>query len=246
MIRQNFLRPLAVLLCALLASALPTHAMAKPKRDKNGFVQVLSTTVGADILIDGDKVGTVPFEEYIPLEAGDHTVELRLRGYTEFSKVVEVRAGKTIEIEADLIAVDGILQVETPGYPDATVAVDGQIIGSTPFDGLVAAGEHTVTVTAPGLRPFNQRLSIRAGESYSLKVDLQKDPRATQPLEQPTETTEEDSASGGTPVHKTWWFWTLIGVGVAGTATALALTLGPEDAKSLQAPADRTLSLTFP
>lgn len=250
---MHFRRLIALLSCVAFTHAAglagwTTVAWAKEK----AYIQVLSLTKGAEILVDDELVGTVPFDDYIPVSEGKHSVVVRLRGYAEYHQEVRVKAGQTAELIIDLIAVDGVLRVNTPGITDAAVTVDGQTIGFTPFDGLVAAGNHTLEVGAVGHRTFSQPLTVRAGESYDIDVDLQRlhgrraggvaggvdgaggtgasqagatDDQAATAL---PVTTVDTVAGDSTPVHKTWWFWTLIGVGVAGTATALALTLGDD------------------
>jgi hypothetical protein len=55
------------------------------------------------------------------------------------------------------------------------------------------------------------------------------DPTATGPTTKP----EDDKNNGGTPWYRAWWFWTVVGVAVAGAATATVLVVqgsgGPDE-----------------
>jgi hypothetical protein len=56
-------------------------------------------------------------------------------------------------------------------------------------------------------------------------------PAAQPQLRTPMPTPNMDQA-GGRPVYKKWWFWTLIGIGVAGAATGIALGVRAATASS--------------
>jgi hypothetical protein len=51
------------------------------------------------------------------------------------------------------------------------------------------------------------------------------DPTAPGPTTKP----EDDRENGGTPWYKAWWFWTVVGVAVAGAATATVLVVQGAD-----------------
>lgn len=173
-------------------------------------------TIGADILLDGTLVAVVPFEEPFELQPGDdHVLEVRLRGYMKHEETFVLTKGQNLELEIDLIAVEGVVLIDTQEILDATVEVDGQIIGSTPFDGLIPAGAHTLRVTKNGYIEDIREVRIQAGKRYILDIDLQEyAPPA--PLAMPVVIMEEANPE----FYNSWWFWTLTGVAVAGTAAA--------------------------
>jgi hypothetical protein len=74
---------------------------------------------------------------------------------------------------------DGIVVLRLePG--DASVYLDGRFIGTgdelarLPRGVVVAAGEHEVEVVRPGYVPTRRRLSLEAGESVELAIDLER------------------------------------------------------------------------
>ena len=107
----------------------------------------------------------------------------------------------------------------------AVVTVDGKPAGSTPLRHrlYVTAGRHSLVVIATGKRPFKEVLELGAGQHQTLEVKLlhlapgAREPgTATPGLSPPPPPVRSVSR----PFYKRWWFWTAVGVAVAGAATA--------------------------
>ncbi|MGA3210231.1 MAG: PEGA domain-containing protein [Terriglobales bacterium] len=59
--------------------------------------------------------------------------------------------------------------------PDgADIAVDGNFGGNTPSALALAAGKHTITVSAKGFRTWEKEITINAGSEITLKATLEK------------------------------------------------------------------------
>lgn len=213
---------------------LPSTLLAKPPKD--GKIVILSTTVGAEIRIDGQSFGLVPNEDPIVVAPGEHEVLVIKRGYADFVHIVDVRPGKTVELEIDLIAVDGILRVDTPGIEDAAVRVNGQIVGSTPFDGLVPAGDQVITISKPGFTDFEQKIPFGAGNVEELTVNLIPLPEKADDavIVEPT------TPSSSTEWYEEWWLWTIVGA-VAATGVGLGLYYGLNPGEETHQPNVRLL-----
>jgi hypothetical protein len=57
--------------------------------------------------------------------------------------------------------------------PWADVTVGDDYMGTTPFTPLVlSAGTYTVRLTHPDYRPLQRKVTIRAGETTRLEIDL--------------------------------------------------------------------------
>lgn len=87
---------------------------------------------------------------------------------------------------------------------DVSVVFEGAALGTE--GRWVDPGEHRATASAPGHIPAELRFVVRAGEVVRLSTQLS--PVATE-----------------TPITRRWWFWTALGVGVAGLATAVLVPL---------------------
>ena len=226
----------SVVTVAFLLALMPTALLAAPKssKSKSGFVVVYSTTVGASILIDGKKVATVPHEEPLPVEPGARVVVLEKRGFSRFELSLNVKKGKTLEVEADLIASDGILRVLTTNAEGAAVQVDKTVLGKTPFDGLVPAGQHMLRVSMDGYRDTVRKLDVMAGEPIDLVLELEKlAPAAV------AHTDAGPVVDDSPDFYETWWFWTITGAVVAGAAVGVGVALAP--AEQVTAPSDHTI-----
>ena len=84
-----------------------TRAVAEAKiavlRDRVGHLRVSCATAGAELRIDGKRIGKGPIDANLRLMPGDHLVAGDLSGYPQFLKSVDVRAGKPLELLVKLI-----------------------------------------------------------------------------------------------------------------------------------------------
>jgi len=68
----------------------------------------------------------------------------------------------------------GFLQVGVTPWAD--VAIDGVIVGQTPMPRVpLSAGAHDVLLSHPDFQPYPRRVTIRAGETFRLVVDLRSE-----------------------------------------------------------------------
>ncbi len=233
---RQWKRRISLVMSLLLVWTLvPGAALSKSKKAKHGAFVVSSTSYGAEIRLDGEMIARVPFEEPIELAPGTYQLELYLRGYMRHTENVTITAGTTQELEVDLIAVEGVVQIDTGQVIDVVIEVDGEIIGSTPFDGVVPAGAHTVRLYKTGYTDILREIRIQAGKSYALDYDMEPIPVAPAAAPVGVAATGSDN-----PFYETWWFWTVTGVAVAGAVTGVAI--GAEPA-STPAPFDHVISL---
>jgi len=193
----------------LLVLALSSVADARPRRARSGPVIVQSTTVGAEVHIDGQQIATTPMKLPLALRAGKHTIKVSRRGYADYVDTFRVRAGRDTTLEIDLLAVSGVLRVAA--RPPADVVVDGRRVGQTPYAGELEPGGRVVEVRAPGHAVHRETLTVVAGEIYPLEVQLVGLPEVAPPPP--------------TPWYGHWWVWAGAAAVVAGGVTA-ALVAG--------------------
>lgn len=102
-----------------------------------------------------------------------------------------------------------------PSVEGASLALDGAPLRARE-PRTADPGDHVLEATAEGYNPNAQTLRLARGERRELAVTLQR-------------------ANGGLATR--WWFWTIIGVAVAGATTAAVLLLSeetPPDCGTLQ------------
>lgn len=96
-------------LCGLSEAQATARALAASLQEKlvaaepaTGTVAVQSTPAGAEVLVDGQSMGTTPVELQLP--AGEHSIVLRLPGHADDERRVRVEAGGTAAVAAELAA----------------------------------------------------------------------------------------------------------------------------------------------
>lgn len=104
-----------------------------------------------------------------------------------------------------------------------TFRLDGVTLGGEQLGGeimFVHPGEHVIDVRGDGRETVQRTVRLTAGESVhavSLPIPAERVPIPTEPVS----------------IARRWWFWTVIGVAVAGGVTA-AIVLATQDAPTPQ------------
>ena len=184
-------------------------------RRKRGRLKIKSDTVGAQVFINGKPVGAIPLKRSLRLRKGRHTVRLSKLGYADFLESVTIKRGRTTRLEADLIELDGILNVDS--FPaGADVIVDGRFFGRTPIRDVLETGQHTVVMKAPQYLEFRTEIDVEAGQEIMLNPDLIPAPAPPPPQSEAW--------------YQNRWIW----VGTAGVVltTALALAIATSNQES--------------
>lgn len=162
----------------LVVGLLAASAVAGAQEPAPGVVVITAgdeATAGASIRLDGKPSGSVPLRETLP--PGRHLVQVGKRGFTTFSKWVDLEAGQVLTIPVILqpeAAKTGSLLVtaDVTGMP---VFIDGQQRGATPLvvDGL-AVGQHMVEIRSAGegYRPFAKTITITADQRVTLDASI--------------------------------------------------------------------------
>lgn len=152
------------------------------KEDFLGWVEITSNVPGADIYIDDKAVGAVaktPHSQNI--KPGKHTFWVTADGYDEYKIEVEVVPGGTHEVKAPLKGSPvGRVNVIGLGIEDSTVKIDGEVACERgPCLKSVQQGEHTITVTRPGMKSYSRRINVQAKTETTIKVSLAPTPSRT-------------------------------------------------------------------
>jgi hypothetical protein len=152
------------------------------KEDFLGWVEITSNVPGADVFIDDKSVGAVaktPHSQNI--KPGKHTFWVTAEGYDEYKIEVEVVPGGTHEVKAPLKGAPvGRINVIGLGIEDSTIKVDGVVVCERgPCLKSVPQGEHTVTVTRPGMKSYSRQINVQPKTETTIKVTLAPTPSRT-------------------------------------------------------------------
>jgi hypothetical protein len=173
-------------------------------RGRVSTLSVRCNVKSARILVREKVVGTTADLAPIKVTSGRGFVEVEAEGYQTFRKEVDLAGGATTTLDVQLISRDraGVLLVKSAAA-SGTVFVDGKEAGNAPVEVIVDAGVHKVFVRREGYEDTESTVVVAAGERKELTVEPQKN----------------------APITSKWWFWTTIGVVVAGgVALTVALT----------------------
>lgn len=192
---------------ALLVFLVPGVALAQ----EDASLEILCNTDGATVSVDGEEVATTPMIEPVWVSEGGHLVRVEKPGFVAHEEVVVFFEGDEMVLDVELLPFAGIVRVVT-GEAGATVAIDGEPVGTTPYEGEVPVGPHQIEVTRDQYEPWSTDATISAGEEYFFEATLIPVPEETEIIVR-----EE------TPFYRQWWFWTGAAVVIGGGIAAVLL-----------------------
>jgi hypothetical protein len=217
------------LLAILLVIVFLTPARAERARHA-GWVEIVSSTIGAEVFVDGEQVGQVPLPDRLALPVGEHSVKVSKRGFTQHLEVIGIKRGMTTVVAVDLLALSGVLRVEVD-QPGARVFVDGDYVGEAPLVYDVDPGSREITVSAGGYRDLVRTVEVVAGEEVRVAAELERLPPEQDPTRAPPPPPRR--------WYEQWWVWTTVGAVVVAVAVAVPLgIIAAQDADMCRREAD--------
>ncbi|MFQ5825348.1 MAG: PEGA domain-containing protein, partial [bacterium] len=127
----------------------------------------------AQVFIDGDSIGTTPFENSIPLTVGRHEIVMKNTEFPEYKEWIEIKNDENANIELSLWSMVGTLKLKVS--PWAEVYVDGEYKDTVPPQDrpfILFPGRHTLLLKHPVLGEWQTPIEISAGQSLELKFNL--------------------------------------------------------------------------
>lgn len=182
-------------------------ALAQPAATpgRAGTLEIGSTTVGADVFVDGNKVGTIPLAAPLSsLSPGEHTIKVEKPGYAPYIDVFKIDRKRPTRLDVELVAVAGVLRIKA-NVEAARVYVDGKFIGEAPLVSEIQVGARAVQVSKGGFKDFFQNISAVAGQEVNLNVQMEELPVGVNPYKPPPPPPKW---------FEKWWVWTVGAVGV--------------------------------
>lgn len=149
-----------------------------PTETRLAQLVVRSALPGADVVVNGKRVGVTPLPASVAVAPGEVHVELRRLGYRAASRTITLDAGARGEVAlapepdpAAPAATRGRLAISA-SVPDADAVVDGG--PRRPIAGVIElpAGAHLVRLERPGYEPAERTVDVPAGGEAPLVVTL--------------------------------------------------------------------------
>jgi len=135
-------------------------------------LRVNSTPSGADLYLDKAKIGSTPFEGYVPF--GDHVLSLKRENFYEYDTTLQITTGKNFSLSLKLKPILSNVFVESVP-PGAKVWIDDEQKGVTPTTiQNLPLGEHRLKLQKDSYYESTStfRLSAADGKLLSIKKDL--------------------------------------------------------------------------
>jgi len=151
-----------------------TGAVSRKLTPDFGWLSVYSDPSGLAVTLDGRPAGTTPVTRR-QVGSGPHRVLVTDSSYYDKGKEVVVDRGEHEEVEVKLSPRQGGLRIgaRDPQGNDlrATVLVDGEEAGRTPFSDKVLVGEHRLRVVL-GEASWEKKVTVREKEVEELVATL--------------------------------------------------------------------------
>jgi PEGA domain-containing protein len=131
---------------------------------------------GADVYVDDQLVGKSPLEPFV-LDLGVHKVRVHKDEFQDYAKDLTVNGAGALTATVTLspIVHEGHLTVSAPS--NAAIALDGTAIAIGSWSGSMKSGGHTLRVTAQGMLPYQTEVLLEDGQSRTIDVTLNPEPR---------------------------------------------------------------------
>jgi hypothetical protein len=163
-------------------------------RARVAVVELHVTPPDAEVRANDRVLGSATAKTF-QLNAGNVKLHIVKEGFFPADRDITLQGGRTTVLDITLLskADRGVLAVRSP-VSGALVTVDGTPFGSVPTETPVGPGAHRIQVTHDGFHPADSSAVVAAGERKEVNVPLE----------------------AIDPIYKKWWFWTGVGVVVAG------------------------------
>ena len=152
------------------------------EEDYLGWVEIKANIPGASVYVDDKATGEIGKTPYSGnFKPGKHTVWIAADGYDEYREDIEVIAGKTHEIAANLRGAPvGYLNIRGANLDRARVYVDGKVVCEKgPCRTPVREGRRTIVVSRGGFKPYRARLELQAKTELTVTPNLVERPGRT-------------------------------------------------------------------
>ncbi len=135
---------------------------------RTGNADIMSTPIEAAIKIDGKDYGLTP-NTARNLIIGEHSLQLSKEGYGTINKSISIIENQTIEINEELPSGKEVTINSDPA--GATLSIDGQSYGTTPWTGTLAFGSHSIKLVN-GNKTVNEQITISQNGQSSFSFDV--------------------------------------------------------------------------
>lgn len=153
-----------------------------PSEARLAHVAIASPLPGAEVFVDGQRVGRTPLPASIAVAPGRRVIALRRAGYRAQERVLDLDEGAEARLDMDLdidptapLAASGQLVLDL-GEAGAQLAVDGRPRGSYSDRLRLPPGPHRVRIDRAGFESVEREVLIEAGRETRVAIALAPTP----------------------------------------------------------------------
>ena len=121
----------------------------------------------AEVRLDGEPIGTTPIEDF-EVRPGTHQVEFRAERYLTELVTIDVEGGHQRQSVTASLTPSWAPVTVTSSPPGAEVQVDGRVLGQTPAELELTAGEREIAVALGGYNTERRAIMVVADEPQAL------------------------------------------------------------------------------
>ena len=141
---------------------------------QNGNIQVMSSPSGAYAVLDNGQNSLVTPGTFSSVSTGWHNVRVTKSGYYSYAKDIQVNAGGTSSVSANLVQISQQGSISISSTPNgAGIYVDTIYQGETnQVVGNLATGSHTVTLKKAGYQTWSTQYTVYSGQTTYVSAQL--------------------------------------------------------------------------
>jgi hypothetical protein len=130
----------------------------------------------AIVKIDGKEVGSAPYAGQVNVQADQHQFSAEAPGYVTATQSALVKEGETLNLTLQLAPEQEKGKLLVFAKPEgATIEIDGQLAGSTRWEGPVDARVHQVVVKKQGYYAWSYDVDVPRGGERTVTASLNED-----------------------------------------------------------------------
>ncbi len=133
-------------------------------------LEVKSTPPGAMVFVDDVKVGVTPLTTQVLPGERIVRVDLKLHQPLEEAIIIPIRGTATLDKTLEKVAARIVITASPTG---TNIAIDGAVLGKDKVDRGITPGTHTIRLTAENHRDYEQQITVKAEEQFSLDKTLE-------------------------------------------------------------------------
>lgn len=144
------------------------------------FVAVMTVKVsepGADVFIDGERVGSTPLAGPLLIDMGARRIRVSKKGFHEHTQTEQVFGESELTLDIGLKKEIHQGRLIIAAGKDDVIRLDGKVVGQGSWDGTALSGGHTLRVTAPGMKPYQTEVMVQDNVVRRIQVTLDPEPK---------------------------------------------------------------------